>query len=96
MIEDLLARNKAWSAERKAERADYFERHAIAAAGHAARGPQRSLPLWFGQEVQALPRAIGLRAPETVGGRVDPGRQIKSLFFESGKALPALSRTRPD
>ncbi|WP_337184819.1 carbonic anhydrase [Shinella sp.] len=26
MIEDLLARNKAWSAERKAERADYFER----------------------------------------------------------------------
>ena len=26
MIEDLLRRNKAWSAERKAEKADYFER----------------------------------------------------------------------
>ena len=26
MIEDLFVRNKAWSAERRAERADYFQR----------------------------------------------------------------------
>ncbi len=37
MIEDLFIRNKIWSAERKAEKADYFDRLAnLAAAGLSA------------------------------------------------------------
>ena len=49
MIEDLFARNQAWSAERKAEKADYFERLAQL---------QRPEYLWIGCSDSRVPANV--------------------------------------